>query len=105
MSGPEKRKQSETEPTIRLRQLCAIGAGEVLALSEEGVVYRRRQLWQTTWTVPVPETDFVWERLPVVSSTQLEVRRCTYPGCHLLSEVLRGNEYRCSTHRGPSARE
>src|SRR5215467_14378243 len=67
---------------VRFRQLCKLSNDILLALSDDGVMYRRE--------FHESAEEYVWERLPTVSSTQLEARRCTYPGCSTLFEVFLG---------------
>ena len=68
------------QPTVRFRQLCKVSADTLLALSDEGGVYLRE--------FNEDSEEIVWQRLPTVSSSQLEARPCTYPGCKFLFEVL-----------------
>jgi hypothetical protein len=72
---------SEPErPTVRFRQLCTVSKNTILALSDDGVIYRR-QLTENA-------EEYVWERLLSVIPVQLEARPCTYPGCKTLFEVF-----------------
>jgi len=100
MTKPEDAKFHDSQqPIVRFRQLCKVSLGQLfreptlLALSEEGVVYRH-------------ECDElgdkgIWRRLPTVTSTQLEVRLCTYPGCDRFLESIPGatdSNTRCALH-------
>ena len=98
MSKPEDTKDTgpdPEQPTIRFRQLCRVGA-TILALSEDGVVYEQ----EGNGDIPV---GGIWRRLPTVTSTQLEVRACSYPGCDGFWEVVPGSsgstrDDRCRAH-------
>ena len=97
MSKDEEKKSTASDPeqpTVRFRQLFN-AEDTVIALSEEGVVYRA-------------ETGFfgfydavIWRRLPTVTSTQLEMYPCDYPGCERLVEAIPGATVkvtRCTSH-------
>ena len=79
---PPKPTPPPEQPTVRFRQLCKVSADTLLALSDEGGVYRRE--------FNEDSEAIVWQRLPTVTSTHLEARPCTYPGCDFLFEVLPG---------------
>jgi len=90
-SGPTPPSE---RPTVRFRQLCKLSAETLLALSDEGVMYRRE--------FNEDAEEFIWQRLPTVSSSQLEARPCTYPGCGTLFEVFPGGTDipdECQFHR------
>jgi hypothetical protein len=65
------------QPTVDFRHLCKVSDDTLLALSVEGAVYQREFSDDA-------EGITTWRRLCTVSSTQLEVRRCSYPGCDSL---------------------
>jgi hypothetical protein len=68
------------QPTVRFRQLCTVSKDTILALSDDGVIYRR--------DFNENAEEYVWERLPSIIPIQLEARPCTYPGCKTLFEVF-----------------
>jgi hypothetical protein len=83
----------EPRPTVRFRQLLRVGDAPLLALSDDGVIY------QQDFSVSVGE---IWRRLPTVSSTELELCRCTYPGCDCVYDYHHSNSPstrdRCAQH-------
>jgi hypothetical protein len=79
---PQGTTPQPEQPPVRFRQLCKVTNDILLALSDDGVMYRR--------AFNESAEEFIWERLPTVSSTQLEARPCTYPGCNALFEVFPG---------------
>ena len=91
---PNSVSSEPKHPTVRFRQLCKVSADTLLTLSDEGVVYRRE--------FKEDAEEIVWQRLLTVSSTQLEPRPCTHPGCNRLFEVLPGGTDvpdQCRAHR------
>ena len=92
--SPDATTPPAEQPIVRFRQLCKIAADTLLALSDEGAVYRRE--------FNEDAGQIVWQRLPTVSSTQLAARPCTYPGCNALFEILPGGTEipdQCRAHR------
>lgn len=69
-------------PTVRFRQLCKVSNDTLLAVSNEGAIYRRE--------FNEDARESIWQRLLTVSTTELEDRLCTYPGCNPLFEVFPG---------------
>jgi len=109
LSNPENTKPTgpgPKRPTVRFRQLIRVPAETsrdalfsgvtVLALSEEGVVYRREYSEDAKLTL--------WRPQGTVSSTELEARHCSYSGCDKLIEKLPEDwvsitESNCDLHR------
>ena len=81
-------------PTVRFRQLCRLRGDTLLALSDEGVIYRRVEINEDTG-------EDIWRRLATISSTQFEMRQCAHPGCTDI-ETYPGDEdprHLCKNHR------
>jgi hypothetical protein len=97
----ENTKPGPEQPTVRFRQLCKVSEDPLfsedtlLALSEDGVVYRGEAI--------IEAREFIWRKLLTVTSTQLEVRPCSYPGCTSMLEFLPGSKAdtreRCTLHQ------
>jgi hypothetical protein len=99
MSTPDDTKDTgpdPEQPTIRFRQLCRVSADTLLGVSQDGVIYQRE--------FSEDAGHIIWQRLPIVSSTQLEMRPCAYPGCDSLLQALPAGApdtwlARCRHHR------
>jgi hypothetical protein len=86
----ENTKPGPGQPTVLFRQLVKVSAevsldallsaDTLLGLSDEGAIYRREYSENADLTI--------WRRLYTVSSTDLEVRPCSYPECEYLIEKL-----------------
>src|SRR5262245_20810729 len=97
MSQEESKVPNDRPLPVKFRQIHRdptageYGDGALIALSEDGALYERQ------YSEPVG--DYIWRRLPTVSSTELRQGECEC--CGQPTEFLPDSGYRvrCDTHR------